>query len=206
MCSCQIPERVQTPAQITGLSSRTKGWCGAVAKLKWTTWEDLHYNLPDEVETKIGYNTTAYLHPLGKVDIRLHGHKIVSLEHRYVEFSMCGYPTCTTRERINQFLRPFGASVHQHKWMQELVIHSPKQHSSLYIAPVYDIITGAALEPLVPGIPCWAIEAHVKYSLAEFPTTAAAEWEVTSMDELLLHDDKAPLVVTEVDLWPLGKE
>ena len=95
-----------------------------MAKLKATTHRDLvrnvfrGYDHENEVQFKIGHNTTAEFVPhdgsLFKRDIliRLHGHAIVRLEpddgmldgSGPVNFTLAGYGTTTTRERVNQFI------------------------------------------------------------------------------------------------------
>lgn len=66
----------------------------------------------------IGNNTTAELDDDATVTIRLHGHPIVRLyESGDTAWTLAGWPTVTTRERVNQFL-PIGQRVYQHRGEQ----------------------------------------------------------------------------------------
>lgn len=66
----------------------------------------------------IGHNTTAALDKDGTVTVSLYGHPIVKL---YADgdtaWTLAGWPTVTTRERVNQFL-PAGQRVFQHRGEQ----------------------------------------------------------------------------------------
>ena len=62
---------------------------------------------------KIGHNTTAERYwdndivtsSNKRILIRLHGHPIVSLHpDGHIAISLAGYPTVTTRDRVNQFI------------------------------------------------------------------------------------------------------
>ena len=85
-----------------------------MAKLKATTYQSLvadvfkGYDVPNFERKKIGHNTTAEYIPNGMfgrdIVIRLHGHGIVRLEREAVNFTLAGYNTVTTRERVNQFI------------------------------------------------------------------------------------------------------
>ena len=85
-----------------------------MAKLKATTYQSLvtnvfkGFDVENFVTRKIGNNTTAEFVPseFFKRDIliRLHGHPIVRLEKEAVNFTLAGYNTVTTRERVNQFI------------------------------------------------------------------------------------------------------
>ena len=91
-----------------------------MAKLKATTWRGLNKLLsgkPLYKELTIGNNTTAEYVPsdmTGQRDIliRLHNHPIVRLEpdggmrdgSGPTNFTLAGYGTVTTRDRVNQFI------------------------------------------------------------------------------------------------------
>lgn len=66
----------------------------------------------------IGNNTTARTEPEGVVVVSLHGHDIVRLfSDGDTAWTLAGWPTVTTRERVNQFL-PIGQKVYQHRGEQ----------------------------------------------------------------------------------------
>ncbi len=87
-----------------------------MAKLKATTYKSLAELLVDRSQVVIGNNTTAEWVPgdFGQRDIliRLHKHPIVRLETDScfadgsgpTNFTLAGYGTVTTRDRINQFI------------------------------------------------------------------------------------------------------
>lgn len=52
---------------------------------------------------KIGENTIAK-YTLGHVEIELHGHSIVKMRENRLYINLAGFPTNTTRARINAFL------------------------------------------------------------------------------------------------------
>lgn len=92
-----------------------------MANLKATTFSDLRRLLGDRHpnQIKIGHNTTAENRADGSILIRLHGHAIVNLfNDGHLRFTLAGRPTVTTRERVNQFIRPVGANVFQENWSQ----------------------------------------------------------------------------------------
>lgn len=60
----------------------------------------------------IGNNTRAVMDQDGHIWISLHGHKIVDLTPDGIKVCDAGWFTVTTKDRINQFLRPFNASVY----------------------------------------------------------------------------------------------
>lgn len=77
-----------------------------MAKLLATTYDDL-LRLCSAVggTRKIGWNTIAELDDYD-IYIRFHGKTIVLLQDGgRVKFTLAGWPTPTTRERINQFTR-----------------------------------------------------------------------------------------------------
>lgn len=77
-----------------------------MAKLRATTYDGLMRLLEQgRSDSKtIGNNTTAELDG-DVIWIRLHGKKIVKLLiDGQVYFSLAGWPTTTTRERVNQFI------------------------------------------------------------------------------------------------------
>lgn len=66
----------------------------------------------------IGHNTGARLDAGGVVTVSLHGHDIVQLfPDGDTAWTLAGWPTVTTRERVNQFL-PVGQRVYQHRGEQ----------------------------------------------------------------------------------------
>lgn len=99
-----------------------------MAHLTASTYADLINIVPVGSTRIIGNNTKAstYSESLAGsrnyvVDVRLHGHSIITLARGdWAEFSMCGYGTVTTRERLNHFLVPLGFRVSQNKGEQVL--------------------------------------------------------------------------------------
>lgn len=88
-----------------------------MARLAATTYRECVEFLGDRESRKIGNNTVIRMNQ-GDVFVELHGHPIVLLTDTHeVLIRFAGYPTVTTRERINQFL-PSGVRVHQHKHQQ----------------------------------------------------------------------------------------
>ncbi len=99
-----------------------------MAKLKATEYHPLVRLLSNKKEFEtvtIGNNTTAEKQWIGgvrtpknlQIIIRLHGHPVAKLHSRdyddgKISVSLAGYPTATTRDRINQFLPP-GISLFQ---------------------------------------------------------------------------------------------
>jgi hypothetical protein len=87
-----------------------------MAKLKATTFGRigaLHTPDPFKLPTPelvLGHNTRSRVAIDGDgfryFLISLHGHRIVELHHDVTRISLAGYPTVTTRERINQLLPP----------------------------------------------------------------------------------------------------
>lgn len=97
-----------------------------MAKLKATTYKELRelhgdFGTPKFRDTvTIGNNTKSEHHgyyQFGACYITLHGHRIVMVTPRTVAFTLTGWPTVTTRERINQFL-PDGFGVYQAGYRQ----------------------------------------------------------------------------------------
>ena len=75
-----------------------------MAKLKATNYRNLDTILNSRNVMTIGNNTVAY-RDNEKICVSLHGHTIVVLHSPdSMEINLCGYPTVTTRDRINQFL------------------------------------------------------------------------------------------------------
>lgn len=63
----------------------------------------------------IGHNTTARIEPDGVVVVSLHGNPIVRMfPDGDTAWTLAGWPTVTTRDRVNQFL-PIGQRVYQHR-------------------------------------------------------------------------------------------
>ena len=100
-----------------------------MAQLKATTYRGLSdlVGPPDVnekigVPVKIGHNTTAERtgSALPSILVRLHGHPIVRLwASGRVDWTLAGYGTVTTRERVNQFLPPHrgvGQTDHVQVW------------------------------------------------------------------------------------------
>lgn len=88
-----------------------------MARLKATTYAELDRLLSKSDSCKIGHNTVARRDQRA-ISIDLHGHTIVTLySHGEFIITLAGYPTVTTRERINQFL-PDGIRVFQKNHQQ----------------------------------------------------------------------------------------
>jgi len=79
-----------------------------VAKLKATNYQDIHNLLSkkNKEQVKLGHNTYASWGELpGQIVIRFHQSDIVKLRiSGTVFFNLAGWPTVTTRDRINQFV------------------------------------------------------------------------------------------------------
>jgi len=89
-----------------------------MATLKATTYTELDRLLAGDFERVIGNNTRC--HCDGDVFvITLHRNEIVRVHPDHVEFTLAGWNTVTTRERVNQFL-PRGASVNTHDYVAHL--------------------------------------------------------------------------------------
>jgi len=92
-----------------------------MAKLKATTYSDLValHEKKGDWTLKIGNNTTSYFdRDNGMITISLHGHNIVKLTEDSTKFSLAGWGTSTTRDRVNQFIGR--NSVHQRNNIQHL--------------------------------------------------------------------------------------
>lgn len=74
-----------------------------MAVMKATTKIALEELLGSKYSIKIGNNTTVRRCE-GYLEISLHDHPIIILDDVSVRFNLQGWPTVTTRERINQFL------------------------------------------------------------------------------------------------------
>ena len=95
-----------------------------MAKLLGTTYEELDKVLGSRESRTIGNNTVAHRYG-AMIVVALHGHRIVELyPYRMVRVSNAGYATVTTRERINQFIRPMGWTMFQKGGGQYLRRHS----------------------------------------------------------------------------------
>lgn len=98
-----------------------------MAELKVTSFEGAEKLFDGKYasELKIGNNTRITKNVPGTFDtdgevyygVTLHGHPIVNLYRDRVTFTLAGWPTVTTRDRVNQFL-PAGTGVYQHKNVQ----------------------------------------------------------------------------------------
>lgn len=93
-----------------------------MAKLLATTYEGLNDLLPptEGARKTIGNNTVAQRDGLA-INIYLHGSLIVILTEFSIDYSLAGWPTVTTRERVSQFLRHYGFGVGQRNGQQVLV-------------------------------------------------------------------------------------
>ena len=90
-----------------------------MAKLQATTFDRLDLILGSRSRKSIGNNTVA-IRTGETITITLHGHRIVELFSRdKIVFNFAGFPTLTTRDRINQFL-PRGVRVFQRNHVQYL--------------------------------------------------------------------------------------
>jgi hypothetical protein len=90
-----------------------------MAKLQANTFDRLDFILGSRNKKSIGNNTVA-IRTGETITITLHGHRIVELFSRdEIVFNFAGFPTLTTRDRINQFLPP-GVRVFQHNHQQYL--------------------------------------------------------------------------------------
>jgi hypothetical protein len=98
-----------------------------MAKLKMTRWTELVYRIPEGEARVIGNNTVAthdYVDGRHVIVIRLHGHAIVRFcapsptAQPNMAFTLAGWPTVTTRERVNQFIAIHGWRVIQSDWTQ----------------------------------------------------------------------------------------
>ena len=93
-----------------------------MAKLLATTYEGLNDLLPptESARKTIGNNTVAQRDGLA-INVYLHGSLIVTLTELYIDYSLAGWPTVTTRDRVSQFLRHYGYGVGQRNGQQVLV-------------------------------------------------------------------------------------
>lgn len=95
-----------------------------MAHLAFTTYDETReLELSSTRGKVIGNNTRAYRDPAdGKVIVTLHHHHIVTLyPSGAVYISDAGYWAVTTKERLNQFLRPLGAKVFSKRGTPTLV-------------------------------------------------------------------------------------
>jgi hypothetical protein len=91
-----------------------------VATLAAYTYSGLSNLLGTRRTRKIGNNTVAERITDNTLVVTLHGHPIVELtESGVVSFTLAGYPTVTTRDRINSLL-PAGFRLYQRDWEQYL--------------------------------------------------------------------------------------
>jgi hypothetical protein len=75
-----------------------------MAKLQAIDYRRLDILLGNKSSKVIGNNTIAFRNDT-KICVSLHGHTIITLHSPdTMEINLCGYPTVTTRDRINQFL------------------------------------------------------------------------------------------------------
>ena len=117
-----------------------------MAQLKGTTFSRLASLLGERSVMTIGNNTTAERDG-GAILIRLHGHAIVRLhedsdELGNVDFTLAGYGTVTTRERVNQFTRAHGVNVCQHKGTQQVQLrYADHATQDIYADDWYNVAT-----------------------------------------------------------------
>ena len=91
-----------------------------MAHLAATNYNGLSALLGTRRTRRIGNNTEVERITANTLVVTLHGHPIVELTASgVVSFTLAGYPTVTTRERVNQFL-PAGFSLYQRDWNQYL--------------------------------------------------------------------------------------
>lgn len=86
-----------------------------MAKLKGTSFRELNELLGDSNKMKVGHNTWAE-RDTDAINIRLHQTVIVKLFTDKVQFTLGGWNTVTTRERVNQFL-PTGNHLNNHRFV-----------------------------------------------------------------------------------------
>ena len=88
-----------------------------MAKLAATTYAGLDAFLGSKTSRTIGNNTTAARYG-DEIVVRLHGNRIVRLSATEVEVFDAGWPSVTTKERLNQFL-PVGYRIvsKNFRWM-----------------------------------------------------------------------------------------
>lgn len=79
-----------------------------MANLLGTTYHELIRLFANRNERVIGNNTKAFIdREDGTIVVTLHDHPIVELTaDGTISVSLAGWPTVTTRERVNQFLPP----------------------------------------------------------------------------------------------------
>lgn len=87
-----------------------------MAKLKATTYKDLDKMMGENQRMIIGNNTEARRSAPYMITINLHGHHIVTLfSEGTMRFTLAGWGTPTTRDRVNQFLpNKYGVSQCKH--------------------------------------------------------------------------------------------
>jgi len=103
-----------------------------MAHLEATTYKQLDDLLGHRWQRKIGNNTVASRHG-DRFDVTLHDTRIVTLhKNGSVEFTLGGWATTTTRERINHFLRPLGLNVFQKAGNQYLYGYNGNQSIGSY--------------------------------------------------------------------------
>lgn len=68
-------------------------------------------------ERKLANNTWATVADNGDVEIRLHGHRVVVLRSDGTAmFSMCGWGTMTTAQRVNTYVAPNRHGLSRRNW------------------------------------------------------------------------------------------
>jgi hypothetical protein len=83
------------------------------------TFTELDEALGSRRSRTICNNTTAARGPGGTIDVRLHGHHIATLaDNGAVVVLDAGWQSVTTKQRLNEILRPVGARIHQedYRW------------------------------------------------------------------------------------------
>ena len=116
-----------------------------MAKLLGSSYQELIKLHAKKSSRKIGNNTYSFLRDDGTIDVKYHNTIIVTLyRNGGIRFTMGGYGTVTTRDRINNFIRSVGFDVYQRNHQQRIWNHNTKAMESLPIDPyaVYGIMDG----------------------------------------------------------------
>lgn len=92
-----------------------------MANLLGTTYHELVHLFANRNERVIGNNTKAFIdREDDTIIVTLHDQPIVELTAEgTISVSLAGWPTVTTRERVNQFLPPM-LGIFQQNWEQKL--------------------------------------------------------------------------------------
>jgi hypothetical protein len=123
-----------------------------MATLKAVTYPDLAALLPNDGDRKTIGNNTVAQRDGHAVNIYLHASLIVTLTEFSVDYTLAGWPTVTTRERLSQFLRPFGRGVGQRNGRQVLVRLSDGKTYPLDERATYTLTVPAGHDFTVVGV------------------------------------------------------